>query len=72
VSIHYDQSGCFAKVLVPKGSRATFHMPGDNPCAILERGDDDTNKIQLIRHEAGRSVFDLPSGEYHFRSQTND
>ena len=56
-------------VAVPVGATATVFVPADNSWAVAEseKPAADATGVRFLRHENGRAVFSVGSGEYHFR-----
>jgi alpha-L-rhamnosidase len=63
-----DQGQLVFELQVPPGSKATVHLPARNLEAVQEHGRPagQAEGVRAVGMQAGRAVFEIHSGRYHF------
>ena len=58
-------------VTIPVNTSATLYLPASDPKNISEGGEDASfsKGVTFIRYEGGKSVFELKSGHYEFKTE---
>jgi alpha-L-rhamnosidase len=72
VSDWQNQHGNFAwKISIPANSSATVYIPTQDAGSVTENGHpiEKSPGVKLLRFENGQAVFEVASGNYHFRSR---
>lgn len=61
----------FWDITVPGNSKAKVFIPANNKSDVIENGEKATKAdgIKFLKMEQGRAVFEIESGEYHFKSK---
>jgi alpha-L-rhamnosidase len=59
------------RIAVPPNTTATVFVPANHADAVTEGGQPaaDVKGVRFVRMDGDRAVFEVVSGDYHFRSQ---
>jgi alpha-L-rhamnosidase len=66
-----EANNFFWDIMVPGNSKAIVFIPANAKSDVTENGEKATKAggIKFLRMEQGRAVFEIGSGEYHFKSK---